>query len=180
MSDLSRKWKWNSLSRVQLFATPWTTESMEFSKPEYCSGQLLPSPGKLPNPGTEHKSPALQVDSLSAEPKGSPRILEWVAFTFSRKSSQPRNRTRVSCIAGRFFTNWAIREVIREDLSRETGKCSPKIRWINITENIKWQSSWQNKSMKVWGWLVYYLTGKYIRESMSHWKKHKCLPSKQQ
>ena len=38
------------------------------------------------------------------------RILEWVAFPFSSGSSQPRNWTRVSCIAGRFFTNWAIRD----------------------------------------------------------------------
>ena len=35
--------------------------------------------------------------------KGSPRILEWLAYLFSRGSSQPRNQTRVSCIAGRFF-----------------------------------------------------------------------------
>ena len=40
----------------------------------------------------------------------SPRILEWVAYPFSSRSSQPRNWTRVSCIAGRFFTNWTIRE----------------------------------------------------------------------
>ena len=38
------------------------------------------------------------------------RILEWVAYPFSSGSSQPRNLTRVSCIAGRFFTNWTIRE----------------------------------------------------------------------
>ena len=38
------------------------------------------------------------------------RILEWVAFPFSRRSSQPRNWTRVSCNAGRFFTSWATRE----------------------------------------------------------------------
>ena len=38
------------------------------------------------------------------------RILEWVAYPFSSGSSQPRNQTRVSCIAGRFFTNWAMRE----------------------------------------------------------------------
>ena len=37
------------------------------------------------------------------------RILEWVAFPFSRGSSQPRDRTQVSCIAGRFFTSWATR-----------------------------------------------------------------------
>ena len=38
------------------------------------------------------------------------RTLEWVAFPFSRESSQPRNWTGISCIAGGFFTNWAIRE----------------------------------------------------------------------
>ena len=43
--------------------------------------------------------------------KESPRILEWVAFPFSRGSSQSRNQTGVSCIAGGFFTNWAMREV---------------------------------------------------------------------
>ena len=37
--------------------------------------------------------------------KGSPRTLEWIAYPFSSRSSQPRNRTRVSCFAGRFFTN---------------------------------------------------------------------------
>ena len=35
------------------------------------------------------------------------RILEWVAYSFSRGSSRPRNQTGVSCIAGGFFTNWA-------------------------------------------------------------------------
>ena len=40
--------------------------------------------------------------------KWSPRILEWVAYPLFSRSSWPRNRTRVSCIAGRFFTNWAI------------------------------------------------------------------------
>ena len=44
--------------------------------------------------------------------KGRPRILEWVAYPFSSRSSQPRNWTRVSCIAGRFFINWTIREVL--------------------------------------------------------------------
>ena len=38
------------------------------------------------------------------------RILEWVAFPFSRRSSQPRNGTQVSLIAGGFFANWTIRE----------------------------------------------------------------------
>ena len=42
--------------------------------------------------------------------QGSPRILERVAYPFSRGSSRSRNQTGVSCIAGRFFTNWAIRD----------------------------------------------------------------------
>ena len=38
-------------------------------------------------------------------------ILKWVAYPFSSGSSWPRNQTQVSCTAGGFFTNWAIREV---------------------------------------------------------------------
>ena len=38
------------------------------------------------------------------------RILEWVAISFSRRSSPPRDRTQVSCIAGRFSTIWTTRE----------------------------------------------------------------------
>ena len=44
--------------------------------------------------------------------KGSPRVLEWVAYPFFNGSIQPRNWTGVSCFAGGFFTNWAIREVL--------------------------------------------------------------------
>ena len=67
-------------------------------------GSCSHSPGDFLNPGIEPRSPLLQVDSLPAELKGSPRIPEWVVYPFSRGSSQPRNRTRVSCIAGGFFT----------------------------------------------------------------------------
>ena len=65
---------------------------------------ILPTQGS--NPGLLHCRHILHCLSH----KGSPRILEWVAYPFSRGSSWPRNRTRVSCIAGGFFTNWAIRE----------------------------------------------------------------------
>ena len=104
-----------SLSHVQLFASPWTVAYqthlfMEFSRPEYWNGQPFPSPGYLPNPGIKPRSPTLQADSLPAEPKRSPRILEWVAYPFSRRFSQPRNWTSVFYFAGRFFSNWAIRE----------------------------------------------------------------------
>ena len=65
------------LSRVQLFLTPWTPAyqappPMEFSRQEYWSGLPFPSPGDLPDPGIKPRSPALQVDSLPAEPSGKP------------------------------------------------------------------------------------------------------------
>ena len=46
---------------------------MEFSRPEYWWGSPFPSPGDLPNPGIELLSPALQADSLPAEPPGKPK-----------------------------------------------------------------------------------------------------------
>jgi len=52
------------------------------------------------NPGLPHYRQILYQLSH----KGSPRILEWVAYPFSSGSSLPRDRTGVSCIAGRFFT----------------------------------------------------------------------------
>ena len=68
-----------SLSRVQLFATPWTVAhqappSMGFSRQEYWSGLPFPSPGDLPDLGIEPRSPALQADALTSEPPGKPKF----------------------------------------------------------------------------------------------------------
>ena len=65
------------LSRVRLFATPWTVAyqaplSMGFFRQERWSGLPFPSPGDLPNPGIEPGSPALQADALPPEPPGKP------------------------------------------------------------------------------------------------------------
>ena len=62
-------------------ATPWTVAcqaplSMEFSRQDYWSGLLFPSPGDLPHPGMEPGSPALQADSLPTKPLG--KSLIWV------------------------------------------------------------------------------------------------------
>ena len=61
------------------------------------------------------RSPGSSVHGISQA-----RILEWVAISFSRASSQPRNRTRVSHTAGRLFTMWATREA-RDVLCSGTG-----------------------------------------------------------
>ena len=68
-----------SLSRVRLFATPWTVayqapQSMEFSRQEYWSGLPFPSPGDLPNPGIKPGSPMLLADALPSEPPGKPLL----------------------------------------------------------------------------------------------------------
>ena len=58
------------------------------------------------NPGLPHCRRIVYQPSH----KGSPRILEWVAYPFSSRSSWPRNPSSVSCTAGGFLTNWAVRE----------------------------------------------------------------------
>ena len=67
-----------SLSRVRLFATPWTVAhqaplSIELSRQESWSGLLFPSPGDLPDPGIKLRSSAMQADSLPSEPPGKPQ-----------------------------------------------------------------------------------------------------------
>ena len=66
-----------SLSHVRLFVISWTVAhqappSMEFSRHEYWSGLPFPSPGDLPDPGIEPRSPTLQADALLSEPPGKP------------------------------------------------------------------------------------------------------------
>ena len=77
----SWKLKRQSLSRVWLFAMPWTVAHqaplpMGFSRQEYWSGLPFPSPGDLPSPGLPYCSQILH--HLSHQ--GSPRILEWAAY----------------------------------------------------------------------------------------------------
>ena len=76
-----------SLSRVQLFAIPWTVAcqaplSMGFSRQGYKSGLPFSSPGDLPDPGIEPGSPALHADSLLSEPPGKPLTVIFVASQF--------------------------------------------------------------------------------------------------
>ena len=67
--------KVKSLSRVRLFVTPWTIayqapRSMGFSRQECWSGLPFSSPGNLPDPGIEPRSPTLQANALPSEPPG--------------------------------------------------------------------------------------------------------------
>ena len=60
---------------LRVFATPWTVAYqallfMQFSRQQYWSELPFPSPGDLPDPGIEPRSPALQADVLTSEPPG--------------------------------------------------------------------------------------------------------------
>ena len=117
------------VSESTLLWPPWTIAhqaplSMVFPRQEYWSGLPFPSPGDFPDPGVEPVSAALASVFFTTQPLVKviqscmtlwdpmeytvhgilqARILEWVAFPFSRGSSQPRDRTQVSHIAGRYF-----------------------------------------------------------------------------
>ena len=102
--------KWKSLSPIRLCYplgcnSPWNSPGQNTGVGRLSLLQgIFPTQGL--NPGLPHCGQILYQLSH----KESPRTLEWVAYPFSRGSSQPRNRTRFSCIAGGFFTNWAMRE----------------------------------------------------------------------
>ena len=78
--------------------------------------------------------------------KGSSRILEWIAYPFSSRSSWPKITTGVSCIAGRFFTNWAIRETLNKTYiltSKYNSKYKGSI-WKVEDETISVHKIWVN------------------------------------
>ena len=92
----------------------WLCDPMGYTVSEILQASILewmafPFSTALPNPGIEPRSPALQADSLLVEPQGKPKNTG-VGSPISSGSSWPRNWTGVSCIEGRFFTNWSIRE----------------------------------------------------------------------
>ena len=83
-----------SLSRVRLFATPWTVDhqappSMGFSRQEYWSGLPFPSPGDRPDSGIKPVSPALACGFFTTEPPGEPGVtLSW-QINFSEPQFPP-------------------------------------------------------------------------------------------
>ena len=108
------KWKSKPLSHILwLFVTPWTIYSLWNSLGQNTGvGSLSLSQGIFPTSGSNPGLPHCRQILYQLSHRGSPRILEWVAYPFSMGSSWPRNWTRVSCIAGRFLTNWAMREAL--------------------------------------------------------------------
>ena len=96
-----RKWKWKSDS-----LWPPGLYSLGNSPSQNTGvGSLSLLLGIFPTHGSNPGLPHCRQILYQLSHKGSPRILKWVVYPFSSKSSWPRNWTWVSCIAGRFFTN---------------------------------------------------------------------------
>ena len=102
--------KWKLLTHARFLQphglySPWNSpgQNTEMGSLSLLQG-IFPTQGSIP--GLTHCRWILCQFSH----KISARILEWVAYPFSSRSSWPRNRIKVICIAGRFFTNWAMRE----------------------------------------------------------------------
>ena len=91
-----------------------SSRSQDWSRVSLCLLQCQVGASPLAPPTKVAQSCLTLCDPMDYAAHGilQARILERVAFPFSRGSSQPRNWTRVSCIAGGFFTNWVIREAL--------------------------------------------------------------------
>ena len=118
---------------------PWTKWNSPGQNPGVGSLSLLQGtfPTQGSNPGLLHCWWILYWLSH----KGSPRILEWVAYPFSSRYSWPKNQTRVSCIAGGLFTNCAIKKA----------GCKKKKKWCFQTVVLEktLESSLDSKEIKL-------------------------------
>ena len=74
-------------------------------------GSLSLLQGIFPTQGSNPDLPHCRRILYQLSHKGSPMILEWVAYPFSRRPSQPRNQNGVSRIVGGYFTNWALGDI---------------------------------------------------------------------
>ena len=109
-----------SLSRVRLFATPWTVayqfpQSMEFSRQEYWSGLPFPSPGDLPNPGIKPRSSTLQADCLPSELPEKPLV-------------RIKNARPIFFLSLQFSTQWYVYLYIFKEkkIPKKTKNCKTK------------------------------------------------------
>ena len=102
----------------EMFTALWKVfDAQKMLRPFWLRGRdLVLQPWNKVKVKVAQSCPTL-CDPMVCSPPGSSvhgilqaRILEWVAIPFSRGSSQPRDGTQVSCIAGRFFANWTTRE----------------------------------------------------------------------
>ena len=142
--------KWKSLSRVRLFGTPWTIQSMEFSRPESWSGLALSVSRRSSQPRiVTHTAGRVFTSWATGKPKntgvGSLSLLQGI-FPIQESNWGLLHCRRILfflllLFAGGFFTNWAIREaqgntesiqIRRELVSNLSKRISAKRIWTNL------------------------------------------------
>ena len=140
--------KVKSLSRVQLFVTAWTVAhqaplSMGFSRQEYWSGLPFPSPGDLPNPGIEPRSPALQADAGRC-------FNLWATREAHQQIKDAANSSDMSQSESLGFTRkWEVKDEwsqgVKEE-SEEGGKFQKTMRkGINDKGGVNWGNGWASQ-----------------------------------
>ena len=107
-----------ALGGIRLFETPWAVAyqaslSMGFSRQGYWRGLSFPSPGDLPNPGIEPRSPTLQADALPSEPPRKPTarkmsVYQNITRDSSKLSFPKASAGQVVCVLG----SELVREII--------------------------------------------------------------------
>ena len=98
---------------------------MEFSRPEYWSGLPFTSPGDLPNPGIEPRSPTLQVDSLPIEPPGKPECQESSVQFTSVAQSCPTLCDPMNCSTPGFPVHHQLLEFTQTHVHRVSDAIQP-------------------------------------------------------
>ena len=108
-------------------------------------------------------------DPMDCSPPGSSvhrllqaRILEWVAIPFRRGSSPPRERTWVSCIAGRFFTVWAMREFPNLGREWDRRRQDDGISWCFVMDNL-------SQGQKLFAWFFISVSSPNIKYVSHVW-----------
>ena len=113
-------WTWQNLYLIIYFIPL----SMEFSRTELGVGSQSLLWGLFSTWGWNPGLPHCRWILYHLSHQRSRRILEWIAYPFSSGSSWPRNPTRVSSIAGGFFTSWATTEFLNNSVKKEKLKSS--------------------------------------------------------
>ena len=124
-----RKWKWVTQS------CPTLCNTMDYGNSpgqNTGTGSLSLLQGMFPTQGSNPGLPQCRQILYQLSHQGSPRILEWVAHPFSSGSSRPRNRTGVSCIAGGFFTNWAMEKNTKIPMMVNTDEKLPRLQRVSL------------------------------------------------
>ena len=117
----------SNLLRVHGLYNPWNSLGQNTGV-----GSLSLLQGIFPTQGSNPGIPHCRRILYQLSHKGSPRILEWVAYPLSSRSSRPRNRTGISCITGGFFINWTMRGA--PHLYLTTGKTIALTMWAFVSK----------------------------------------------